>query len=147
METENMMGHTTRNIPEPRAILRVWLPFKKLLGVTSVHSNKDYAHARRMIDALIDEIGDDETHPLAEVLDYLADKVKTWEDKHVKLPEAEPREVLRFLMTQHNFKQTDLADCAPQSHISAILNGKRAISKDVAKNLAVRFHVNADTFL
>jgi HTH-type transcriptional regulator / antitoxin HigA len=36
----------------------------------------DYAQARATIDALLDEIGDDERHPLADVLDYLADHVK-----------------------------------------------------------------------
>jgi HTH-type transcriptional regulator / antitoxin HigA len=147
METEDMMGHTTRNVPEPQAILRLWLPFRKLVGVTVVRSGKDYARARRVIDMLIDEVGDDETHPLAEVLDYLADQVKAYEDKHVELPEAAPHEVLRFLMTQHGLKQDDLADCAPQSHISAILNGKRGISKDVAKLLAKRFHIGAGVFL
>ncbi|WP_295390491.1 helix-turn-helix domain-containing protein, partial [uncultured Thiodictyon sp.] len=63
------------------------------------------------------------------------------------IPEAPPREVLRFLMEQHDLKQEDLADCAPQSRISDILNGKRPISKDIAKKLARRFNVHADLFL
>jgi HTH-type transcriptional regulator/antitoxin HigA len=62
---------------------------------------------------LLDEIGDDERHPLAEVLDYLADQVAAYEDEHHPIPEAEPREVLRFLMNQHELRQEDLADCAP----------------------------------
>jgi len=33
-------------------------------------------------------------------------------------------------------KQEDLADCAPQSRISDILNGKRPVSKAIAKKLA-----------
>ncbi len=141
------MGHTTKAIPDSRAILRVWLPFKNLIGVTAVRSAKDYARARKMVDTLIDEIGDDENHPLAEVLDYLADQMETYESTHVKIPEAEPHETLRFLMAQHGLKQEDMADCAPQSRISAILNGKRGISKDIAKRLAKRFRVHTDVFL
>jgi HTH-type transcriptional regulator/antitoxin HigA len=50
-------------------------------------------------------------------------------------------------MDQHGLKQEDLADCVSQGVISEILNGKRAISKGVAKKLAYRFHVSADLFI
>ena len=140
------MAHAHKAAPEPQAILRAWIPFKKAVGVTSVRTEDDYARARAAIDSLISEIGDNEDHPLAEVLDYLADQVKAYEDEHFTIPEAEPREVLRFLMTQHGLKQEDLSDCAPQGRISDILNGKRGISKDIAKKLARRFNVRADLF-
>ena len=134
-------------VPDPEAILRAWMPFKKLVGVTSVRTEDDYAQARATIDALLDEVGDNESHPLADVLDYLGDQVKAYEDENFQIPEAEPREVLRFLMEQHGLKQEDLGDCAPQSRISDILSGKRSISKEIAKRLAHRFHVRADVFL
>ena len=120
---------------EPQAILRAWTPFKRLLGVTVVHTDADYAQARATMDAL-----------LAEVLDYLADHVKAYEDENFHIPEAPPGEVLAFLMEQHGIKQADLEDCAPQGRISDILSGKRAISKDIAKRLAQRFRVRADVF-
>jgi HTH-type transcriptional regulator / antitoxin HigA len=142
-----MMGHRVMTVPAPQAILQAWLPFKELVGVTSVHSDEDYARAHATIDVLLDEISDDESHPLAEVLDYLADQVRAYEAERVSIPKAEPREVLRFLMEQHGLKQEDLGDCAPQSRISDILSGKRAISKENAKCFARRFHVRADLFL
>ena len=142
-----MEQNSMTTAPDPQAILQAWLPFKEQVGVTSVHTEADYAWARTTIDALLDEIGDDENHPLADVLDYLADQVRDYEDEHVAIPEAEPREVLRFLMEQHGLKQEDLGDCAPQGRISDILNGKRAISKEIAKRLAERFHVHAELFL
>ena len=141
------MGYALKAVPEPQAILRAWMSFKQLVGVTSVRTKKDYAQARATIDALLDEVGDNENHPLADVLDYLADQVKAYEDENFQIPEAEPNEVLRFLMEQHGLKQEDLGDCAPQSRISDILGGKRSISKEVAKRLAHRFHVRADVFL
>ena len=115
--------------------------------MTSVRSEEDYAQARATIAALLDEVGDNEDHPLAEVLNYLADQVKAYEDAHFQIPAAEPNEVLRFLMEQHGLRQEDLGDCAPQSRISDILGGKRSISKEIAKRLAHRFHVRADLFL
>ncbi len=141
------MGYALKTVPEPKAILRAWMPFKQLVGVTSVRTENDYAQVRATIDALLDEIGDDENHPLADVLDYLADQVKAYEDENFQIPEAEPKEVLRFLMDQHGLKQEDLGDCAPQSRISDILNGRRSISKEIAKRLARRFHVRVDVFM
>lgn len=136
-----------RTVPEPKAILKAWMPFKELVGVTGVHNEDDYEQAIATIAVLLDEVRDDEEHPLADVLDFLSDQVKAYEDKHVVIPEAEPKEVLRFLMEQQGLKQDDLTDCAPQGRISDILNGKRSISKDLAKRFANRFHVRADVFL
>ena len=133
--------------PRPQAILQAWMPFKQAIGVTSVHTEEDYTRATATIDVLLDEIGDDDTHPLADVLDYLADQVKAYEDERFSIPKAEPREVLRFLMEQHGLHQEDLGDCAPQSRISEILSGKREISKENAKSLARRFNVHGDLFL
>lgn len=141
------MGYALKAVPEPQAILRAWLPFKQLIGVTAVHTDEDYAQVCATIDALLDEIGDNESHPLSDVLDYLADQVKAYEDEHFPIPKAAPKEVLRFLMEQHSLRQEDLGDCAPQSRISDILSGKRSISKEIAKRLAHRFHVRADLFL
>jgi len=142
-----MIANALKAVPEPQAILRAWMPFKQLIGVTSVHSAEDYAQASATIAALLDEVGDNENHPLAEVLDYLADQVKAYEDENFQIPQAQPSEVLRFLMEQHDLKQDDLGDCAPQNRISDMLSGKRAISKEIAKRLAQRFHVRADVFL
>ena len=141
------MVYVLKPVSDPQAILKAWLPFKQLVGVTSVHTDGDYAQARATIDALLDEVGDDESHPLADVLDYLADQVKAYEDENFLIPEAEPKEVLRFLMEQHGLNQEDLGSCAPQSRISDILSGRRSISKEIAKRLAQRFHVRADLFL
>ncbi|NCA72895.1 MAG: helix-turn-helix domain-containing protein [Sphingobacteriia bacterium] len=141
------MGLSQKAVPEPQAILQAWMPFKEVLGVTSVHSEQDYGQARATIEVLLDEIGDNENHPLADVLDFLADQVAAYEDVHHPIQESEPKELLRFLMDQHGLKQEDLADCAPQGRISDILNGRRAISKEIAKKLAKRFDVSASVFL
>jgi HTH-type transcriptional regulator / antitoxin HigA len=133
--------------PEVSAILRAWLPFKQLIGVTSVRTKADYRQARATLEVLLNEVGDDENHPLAEVLDYLADKLRAYEDERSPIPAAPPQDVLRLLMEQHGLKQSDMADCAPQGRISDVLSGRRAISKALAQRLAQRFGVRADLFL
>lgn len=131
----------------PQAILNAWTPFKETIGVTSVHNETDYARAIATIDVLLNTIGDTEDHPLADVLDYLAEQVRSYEEEHAVIPAAEPRDVLRFLMEQHGLKQKDLGDCASQGRISEILSGSREISKEQAKRFAQRFRVRADLFL
>lgn len=112
-----------------------------------MRSRKDYERANATMAALLAEVGEDEDHPLADVLDYLSDQVREWEAAHAEIPAASPAEVLHFLMEQHGLRQEDLADCAPQSRISDYLNGRREISRAVAKNLAARFGVRVDVFI
>ena len=133
--------------PDAQALLAAWTPFKQAMGVTSVSSPEEYERAMPLMDCLLEEVGGDEDHPLAELLDYLANQVLRWEQEHAALPESAPREVLRLLMEQHGLKQEDLGDCAPQGRISDILSGRRAISRQTAKLLARRFKVHADLFL
>lgn len=141
------MKITDRAVSKPQAILQAWMPFKQAIGVTSIHTEEDYIQATATIDVLLTEIGDDEDHPLIEVLDYLANQVKAYEDERFSIPKAQPHDVLRFLMEQNGLRQEDLNDCAPQSRISEILAGKRAISKENAKCFARRFNVHSDLFI
>ncbi|MEI8209196.1 MAG: hypothetical protein WCG16_08325 [Methylococcales bacterium] len=50
--------------------------------MTSIHTEKDYARATKIIDMLLNDIGNNEDHPLTDVLEFLADQVKAYEDKH-----------------------------------------------------------------
>ena len=128
-------------------LLKTWKPFRDALGFSAIRSAKDYKRASAVMKQLLDETGEDENHPLAEVLDYLATQVEAYEAEHVSIPDAPPRDVLRFLMDQHGLSQSDLIGCAPQSRISEILNGRREISKQLAKVLAGRFGVNVGVFI
>lgn len=114
---------------------------------STIRKAKDYKHASAVMDQLLDEVGEDENHPLADVLEYLANQATVYEAEHSKIPDAHPHDVLRFLMEQHGISQSDLTDCAPQSRISEILNGKREISQELAKSLATRFEVSVGVFV
>ena len=133
--------------PNTVAILNAWLPCKAAMGVVAVRTEGEHARALKTLEALLNEVGDDESHPLADVLDYLGDQVRAYEQAHIAILNATPREVLRFLIGQHGLKQGDLNNCAPQSRISEILAGKREISKAVVKQFAVRFGVPVAVFL
>jgi HTH-type transcriptional regulator/antitoxin HigA len=141
------MAEVRHPTPDVQAILAAWRPLRDLMGVGVVRTAEDYARANAVIERIIDEIGEDEHHPLAEVLDLIDDQVSAYEARTVDVPDAPPHEVLRFLMESQGLRQEDLSDCAPQGRISDILNGRRTISKGIAKALAQRFGVRVDAFL
>src|SRR5690242_10297502 len=126
------MEYMPRSALEPQTILQAWIPFKELIGVTSVHTEEEYEQAMSVINVLLDATRGDENHPLSDVLDYLANQVEAYEDEHFPIPESKPHEMLLFFMDQHGMKQEDLVDCASQDQIAEILSGKRAISKEIA---------------
>ena len=57
------MGYALKAVPEPQEILKAWLPFKQLVGVTSVHTEGDYAQARATIDALLESAPRSKSRP------------------------------------------------------------------------------------
>src|SRR5690242_5675494 len=97
---------------------------------------------------LLDEIGERESHPLMGLLDVVTMFVGDYENKNVKIPEASPAEVLRFLMEQNQLRQVDLAEVfGSQSNVSEILSGKREINARQARELAKRFGVSPAVFI
>lgn len=50
-------------------------------------------------------------------------------------------------MEQNKLKQIDLEAIIPQGNLSAILAGKREISRELAKKLAERFNVSVSVFI
>ena len=81
---------------------------------------------------------------LAELLTLL---IEDFEEKRYRLPRAEPLDVVRFLMEQHNLLQKDLVDVfGTRSIVSEVLSGKRELNKDHIARLSARFHVSPEVF-
>jgi HTH-type transcriptional regulator/antitoxin HigA len=134
-------------LPTPQALADAWAAWKRIVGVSTIQTEEDYARVTALLNLVLDETRGQEQHPLAEVLDYLSHLMEEWEEEHVKIPASTPASMLAFLMEQNGLSQSDLVDCASQARISEILSGKRPPSKEIAKKLAQRFHVPADLFL
>lgn len=124
-----------------------WVAFDKVAHLRSIRSNAEYDRVVALMNGLIDVVGDDGNHPLAGLLDLVGDLVGEYDAKHFAIKASEPREVLRYLIEQDNLKQTELEDVVPQGNLSAILAGKRQISRELAKKLAKRFNVNVSVFV
>jgi HTH-type transcriptional regulator/antitoxin HigA len=127
---------------------RAWQAFQRSIGVAAIHTPKEYERAVALMNRLLDVVGEDESHPLAGLLDLVGELVAAYEAREQSLPDAAPGEVLRLLMEQNGLTQTDLRqELGGQPVVSAVLNGKRTINARQAKALAARFKVSPAVFL
>ncbi len=114
-----------------------------------IRNDRDYSRMKRLMEQILEQVGDDETHPLADLLDIISTLVEHYEDRKYGEPkDIEPKEVLRFLMDEHGLKQVDLSEVlGSQSLVSEVLAGKREINVRQAKALAKRFGVSPAVFI
>ncbi|SPE33241.1 putative transcription regulator containing HTH domain [Candidatus Sulfopaludibacter sp. SbA6] len=86
-----------------------------------------------------------EEEELAELLEKL---IEAYDDEHYSFPPSPPHEMVQFIMEQRGLRQADLVPViGSRAQVSALVNGKRGISKAQAKKLAEFFHTSADLFL
>ena len=58
--------------------------WSSLAGTVYVpHSEAEYRQLVALLDSVIDEVGEDENHPLASVMDVLGVLIEKYEDEHV----------------------------------------------------------------
>lgn len=112
-----------------------------------IRNDSDYQLVRAMADNLADEVGDDETHTLFSLFEVAMDLMQRWEQDHVKIPKAEPKEILQFLLSENVLQPEDLGNIASPGLINDILMGRRKISRTLARNLGARFHLKPGIFL
>ena len=121
--------------------------WKQVGPMLVVDSPATYKHASRLLDDLVDEIGNNEKHPLAGLMATLGTLVEAWENEHHPMPDAAPRQVLAFLMQEHGLKQTDLKELGSQGVVSEILAGKRELNVRQVRQLAKRFKISPAAFI
>lgn len=119
----------------------------ELVPLKPITKRTEYEAAVEHLNQLLDAGGANQAHPLAGLVEALGELIQTYEKRQTPMADAEPRQVLRYLMEEHGLKQTDLAGTASQGMISDVLSGRREISKALAKKLAARFHVAAAVFI
>ena len=74
--------------------------------------------------------------------------IQNYEEEHHPQPNPSPEEMLVYLVERRGLKQADLlAIFKSRGYISDVKNGKRAISKAHARQLAGFFKVSADLFI
>jgi HTH-type transcriptional regulator/antitoxin HigA len=132
------------------ALAQAWRELQARTAVKfgTVDSARHYRGLANLMNKLVDEIGDRETHPLMGLLDIVTLFVRDYEERTVEIPDAEPAAVLRFLMEHRGLRQADVAEIfGSQSNVSEVLNGKREINARQARALADRFGVSPASFI
>jgi HTH-type transcriptional regulator / antitoxin HigA len=130
------------------ALVNAWSSLHQRTKIGVIRSEAEYDRMVKLLDALVDKVGDNENHELAGLLDLVGVLIERYEEDRISIPEASPSEVLRFLMQEHGLRQADLKkELGSQGVVSEILNGHRLINARQAKALAERFSVSASVFL
>jgi HTH-type transcriptional regulator / antitoxin HigA len=115
------------------------------LGV--LHTKTEYDRAVAVLDDILDEIGQQEAHPLADLAETLALSIEAYEDIHIPIPSTSAPAILRSLMEEHGLAQSDLPEIGSQGVVSEILAGKRDLNVRQITQLAERFGVSPAVFM
>ena len=132
------------SIRETHAVYR---RLRRFIPLGVLRSEKDYRKAVAILDEILDEIGQDEAHPLADLAEALALFIHAYEEAHANIPEATAPEVLESLMEEHGLTQSDLPEIGSQGVVSEILSGERELNIRQIRRLARRFGVSPAVFI
>lgn len=108
---------------------------------------KEYAKLEKILDKLIDEVRDNEKHPLAIVMQIIGENLEQYDNEHHPPigHNVSEIEIVRYLMKSQGLHQSDLADIfGGQANVSKFLNGERPLSKSQITGLKKRFGISAD---
>ena len=111
---------------------------------------KEYAELQEILDRLIDEVRDNEAHPLSLVMQIIGENLEQYDDEHhpAMSENLTPIERVRYLMEQNNLFQKDLAPIfGGQGNVSKFLSGERSLTKRQIMGLKKRFGISADFFI
>ena len=130
-----------------RALQTSWQAFDSMAHLRPIHNEADFERMVAMMNSLLEDVGDDEDHPLSSLLDLVSDLVSRFEQEHHAIEPAHPKDTLRFLIETRGLKQEDLSNLVAQSNLSAILAGKRKISATLAGKLGKFFGISPAVFV
>jgi HTH-type transcriptional regulator / antitoxin HigA len=127
-----------------KAVQDHWVAIRPLL---TIRNEREYDQAVKRLNELVDEIEDNQRHPLYELLDTLGTVLHAYEEQHLPLPEPSGADALRYLMEEHALTQSDLPEVGSQGVVSEVLSGKRELNVRQIRALAQRFHVSPAVFV
>jgi HTH-type transcriptional regulator / antitoxin HigA len=126
-------------------IAKIWPGIQNIFSVP--HNQKEYNRLVYILDGLIDEVGENESHPLATLMETLGSLIESYEAQNIPDIEGSPSVALKTLMEEHDLKQSDLPEIGSQGVISEILSGKRQFNVRQIKLLSKKFNVSPAVFM
>jgi len=126
-------------------IAKAWPDMQPVFSVP--HDKKHYNKLVSLLDTLIDEVGNNEKHPLASLMETIGSLIETHESRYINEIEGNPTDALKALMEEHGLKQSDLSEIGSQGVVSEILSGKRQLNVRQIRMLSKRFKVSPAVFV
>ncbi len=126
-------------------ISKAWPTVKAVFSVP--HSKEAYQVLVKILDDIIDEVGDNQNHKLAPVMETIGNLIENYEIQEYRINESSPVEVLKYLMQEHGLRQSDLKEIGSQGVVSEILTGKRILNIEQIKKISNKFHVSPLVFI
>lgn len=129
-------------------IVQPWESVNAALGLNGpVRDEAHYETLLAFIEECFERFGGQEDHPIFALVALVADHIREYEERVQPWPDTStPASTLAYLMDAHHLKQSDLPEVGPQSVVSVVLSGKRALNLRQVKALAVRFNVPMEVF-
>jgi len=113
----------------------------------STSNEQDYAASIERLNALIDEVGTDEQHPLYTLLDTLGTLIYVYDQQHYALPDCSGGEILAYLMEEQQVAIRNLSDIGSPETIAQIIDGQKSLTIQQVHILSERFHVSTAVFV
>jgi HTH-type transcriptional regulator/antitoxin HigA len=79
--TTSANGKNNMSVAELEKVTKAWPPISRAVRVP--HTDADYREVVELLDRITDEVGEDENHPLASLMDVLGVLIEKYEDEHV----------------------------------------------------------------
>jgi len=121
-----------------------WIP---LAPIFSLRDEAEYDAAVERLNALVDEVGTNEKHPLYGLLDTLGSVIHAYEEEHHAIAKTTGAEALQFLMQEHGLTSQDLTELGTPADAELVLAGKHDLNMEQVRALAARFHISPAVFV
>ena len=128
-----------------KKIAKVWPDIQPIFSVP--HNEKEYNKLVNLLDRLIDEVGNNENHPLSSLMETIGSLIETYESQRISEIEGNPIDTLNALMEEHGLKQSALTEIGSQGVVSEILSGQRQLNVRQIKMLSKRFKISPAVFI
>jgi HTH-type transcriptional regulator/antitoxin HigA len=132
---------------ETQELAQAWGELQALAPIAAIHTEQQYERALETLHTLLDIVGEDETHPLYELLDTLGTLVHTYEEVHYPAPAVTGVDVFKFLMEEHQLDLSSFPEIGQEEEVSRLLAGERELQVSEIRALADRFRVSPASFI
>jgi HTH-type transcriptional regulator/antitoxin HigA len=141
MEAIKKMGNST--IIEK--VVEVWPTISPIFLLP--HTEDEYNRSVHLLNELIDEVGNDETHPIAAIMETLGALIYAYDSIHLPEMKSNPIDTIKYLIEEHGLKYDDLQDLGSVELVSKILDGQEELNLNHIKALSKRFNVSPMVFI